>query len=30
LWWIEHGGRRDTVTDTEEIKWELWKIVYGI
>lgn len=30
LWWIEYGGRRDTVYDTEEIKWELWKIVYGV
>ena len=26
LWWIEYGGTRDTVHDTEEIKWELWKI----
>lgn len=30
FWWIEYGGRRDTVHDTEEIKWELWKVVYGI
>ncbi|MEU0466607.1 FAD-dependent oxidoreductase [Amycolatopsis sp. NPDC006131] len=30
LWWIEYGGRLDTVGDTEEIKWELWKVVYGI
>ena len=30
LWWIEYGGSRDTVHDTEEIKWELWKIVYGV
>ena len=30
LWWIEWGGRLDTVHDTEEIKWELWKIVYGV
>jgi len=30
LWWIEYGGRRDTVHDTEEIKWELWKVVYGV
>ncbi|WP_425400094.1 FAD-dependent oxidoreductase [Aeoliella sp.] len=30
LWWIEYGGIRDTVHDTEEIKWELWKIVYGV
>jgi hypothetical protein len=30
LWWIEYGGRRDTVHETEDIKWELWKIVYGV
>ena len=30
LWWIEYGGRLDTVFDTEKIKWELWKIVYGV
>ena len=30
LWWIEWGGRLDTVHDTEAIKWELWKIVYGV
>lgn len=30
LWWIEFGGRLDTVHDTEEIKWQLWKLVYGI
>ena len=30
LWWIEYGGSRDTVHDTEEIKWELWKVVYGV
>ncbi|AXY75585.1 FAD-dependent oxidoreductase [Paraflavitalea soli] len=30
LWWIEYGGRLDTVHDTELIKWELWKVVYGI
>lgn len=30
LWWIEYGGRMDTVHDTEKIKWELWKIVYGV
>lgn len=29
LWWIEYGGRLDTVHDTEKIKWELWKVVYG-
>lgn len=30
LWWIEFGGRLDTVHDTELIKWELWKVVYGV
>jgi hypothetical protein len=30
LWWIEYGGRMDTVHDTEQIKWELWKVVYGV
>lgn len=30
LWWLEYGGRLDTVHDTEEIKWELWKVVYGV
>lgn len=30
LWWIEYGGRLDTIHDSETIKWELWKIVYGV
>lgn len=30
FWWIEYGGRRDTVHETEDIKWELWKVVYGV
>src|SRR5882724_5610783 len=30
LWWIEYGGRTDTVHETEQIKWELWKVVYGV
>lgn len=30
LWWVEYGGRLDTVHQSEEIKWELWKVVYGI
>lgn len=30
LWWIEYGGRLDTIHDTEQIKWELWKVVYGV
>ncbi|MEO5681767.1 MAG: FAD-dependent oxidoreductase [Chitinophagaceae bacterium] len=30
LWWIEYGGRLDTVKDTEKIKWELWRVVYAV
>jgi hypothetical protein len=31
FWWFEYGGRfEDTVKTTEEIKWELWKVVYGV
>lgn len=30
LWWLEWGGRLDTVHDSEAIKWELWKIVWGV
>jgi hypothetical protein len=30
LWWIEWGGRLDTVHDSERIKWELWKLAYGV
>ncbi len=30
FWWIEYGGRLDTVHDTEKIKWELWKVVLGV
>lgn len=30
FWWLEYGGRLDTVHQTEEIKWELWKVVYGV
>lgn len=29
-WWLEYGGRLDTIHDTEAIKMELWKVVYGI
>jgi hypothetical protein len=29
-WWLEYGGRLDTIHDTEKIKWELWSIVYGV
>lgn len=30
FWWIEYGGHLDTVHETESIKWELWKVVYGV
>jgi hypothetical protein len=30
LWWLEYGGRLDTIHESEQIKWELWKIVYGV
>ncbi|OBQ52828.1 FAD-dependent oxidoreductase [Tamlana sp. s12] len=30
FWWLEYGGRKDTIHDTEEIKHELWKVVYGV
>lgn len=30
FWWIEYGGRRDTIHETEAIKYELWSVVYGI
>ena len=30
LWWLEYGGNCNTIEDTEEIKWELWKVVYGV
>jgi len=30
LWWVEYGGRLDTIHDSEQIKWELWRIIYGI
>lgn len=29
-WWIEYGGRLDTIADTEEIKYKLWSVLYGI
>lgn len=29
-WWIEYGGRLDTIHDSDHIKFELWKVVYGI
>jgi hypothetical protein len=30
FWWFEYGGRMDTVHATETIKWELWKVAYGV
>ena len=30
FWWLEFGGRLNTIHQTEEIKWELWKVVYGV
>jgi hypothetical protein len=30
LWWIEYGGRLHTIRQSEDIKWELWKIIYGV
>lgn len=30
FWWFEWGGKFDTVYEAETIKWELWKVVYGV
>lgn len=30
FWWLEFGGRLDTIHETEEIKWQIWKVVYGV
>jgi hypothetical protein len=30
FWWLEWGGALDTIHDSEKIKWELWKVVYGV
>jgi len=30
FWWLEFGGRLDTIHETETIKWELWKVIYGV
>jgi len=30
LWWLEWGGTLDTIHDSEIIKWELWKVAYGV
>lgn len=29
-WWVEYGGRLDTIYDNEEIKFTLWKVAYGL
>jgi hypothetical protein len=30
FWWLEYGGRLDTIKDNQHIKQELWKVTYGI
>jgi hypothetical protein len=30
LWWLEWGGKLDTIHDCEKIKWELWRVAYGV
>lgn len=30
FWWIEFGGRLDTIYEAEEIKYTLWEVIYGI
>ncbi|NEW78358.1 MAG: FAD-dependent oxidoreductase [Gelidibacter sp.] len=30
LWWVEYGGRLDTIHQSEDIKFELWKVIYGL
>lgn len=30
LWWLEWGGQHDTIHESETIKWELWKVAYGV
>lgn len=29
-WWIEYGGRLNTIYDNEDIKYKLWSVAYGI
>jgi hypothetical protein len=29
-WWIELGGEEDTIRDSEEIRDELWRSLYGV
>lgn len=28
-WWFEFGGEKDTIYESEDIKMELWRVVYG-
>lgn len=28
-WWFEYGGEMDTIAESETIKKELWRVVYG-
>jgi hypothetical protein len=30
FWWIEYGGRLDTIYEAEDIKYTLWEVIYGI
>jgi hypothetical protein len=30
FWWMEYGGHMDTIHQSEEIKNELWRVVYGV
>jgi hypothetical protein len=30
MWWVEYGGRLDTNHQSEDIKWTLWSVVYGL
>ncbi len=30
FWWLEYGGLLDTIHQSEQIKWELWRVVYGV
>lgn len=30
FWWMEYGGHLDTIHQSEEIKLELWRVVYGV
>ncbi|QHI68379.1 FAD-dependent oxidoreductase [Tichowtungia aerotolerans] len=30
FWWLEYGGHLDTVHQSEDIKQELWRVVYGV